>query len=82
MPKKYQRRAVIALDVNGQHRQQHMHRQRQQIGRLVHPAAHMVQMQGQGQYKADFGQFRRLESHAAHPVPAVVGSTAGIVPHR
>ena len=42
---KYQRRAVIALDVNGQHRQQHMHRQRQQIGRLVHPAAHMVQMQ-------------------------------------
>ena len=44
--------------------------------------AMMVQMQGQGQYKADFGQFRRLESHAAHPVPAVVGSTAGIVPHR
>ena len=35
-------------------------------------------MESQRQDKTDLGQLRRLEGHAAHPVPAVVGGAAGV----
>ena len=60
-------------------RDQHVQKQPEQGQRLVDPAAHLLQVPGEGEHKADFGQLRGLEGHAADTVPAVVGGAAGVV---
>ena len=77
---KNQRCAVIALDVDGRRGQRNVQKQKQQVLGPVDLPAHPAQMQRQRQDKADFCQLRRLEGHTAHPVPAVVGGAARIIP--
>ena len=76
---KDQRGAVVALNVDGRHRQQNMHQKPQQVERAVDFAPHPFQMPGKGQHKADLGQLRGLEGHAAHTVPAVIGGAARVI---
>ena len=45
---KDQRGAVVALDMNREHRQQDVDEQQKQVARAVDPAAHFIEMPGQG----------------------------------
>ena len=45
---KDQRGAVVALDMNRKHRQQDVDEQQKQVARAVDPAAHFIEVPGQG----------------------------------
>ena len=71
--------AVVALNMDDEDGHCQMQQQLAQLLRLVEPGAHIVQVHGKSQDKADLGQLRGLQGKTSQLVPGIVVGIACVV---